>query len=303
MAVSEFNAFLNGEKPAGKLIRELGFLKFLLYLLQADKEVLLRRIHRAINNRYTLFMKRHRNKILIPLLRTRDALDVSLFKRKMIPLHQKLKGHLESQGRGWGSHIYAGGYYYQGWSDIGIRGFRETNKRLKEYEIDNYLSPGKYALDIGCNNGFLALKIALKVKHVDAVDFNPFIVNMGREVQRVLGIKNVNFVIDDFSKMKLDKKYDLVFSLANHQTGDKNLNLSFIEHMERIHGILKEDGYLMFESHTPESKDPNFIRMIESITHLFLVEKKKRIPQYKLNYIGDRLFYVLAKKPVSKQIG
>lgn len=296
MYKQQADAFLRGRKSTGELMRELGIGGFFLLLLRIKKKLLLSRLFHALENRYSLLMKKHRNRILIPYLRTRDALDVSILKRNMIPLHRMLDNYLKSQEKVWQSHIYAGGYFYQGWDDIGIRGFRETNKRMTAYAIDEYLTPDRYVLDIGCNNGFMTLRIASKVKHVDAVDFNPFIVGIGKEVQNFLGITNVTFIVDDFSKMKFHSKYDVIFSLANHQTGDKNLNLSFREHMEKIHGLLSEGGQLMFESHTPEAKDPNFAKLMESVTDLFQIVKSVRIPQYKLNYIGDRLFYVLARR-------
>lgn len=300
--MNEFTSFLECRISIGAVYRKIGFWRFLWHILMADKRLLIKRTAAGFKSKFSIIFKKYRYALLLTYLKALDVLDVTLRKRHMIPLHRKLKAHLMMQAKSWKSHIYAGGYYYQGWLDIGVRGLRETNKRLEDYGINEYLSVDKNVLDIGSNNGFLALKVARRVKSVDAIELNPFLVSIGKEVQQFLSIKNVTFITADFSKIEINKTYDIIFSLANHLTGDGNLNTAFREYMERLHALLNDNGYVMFESHAYESNDPHFRIMIEGIGDLFEIKKEVSIPQYKINYIGDRLFFVLLKREMTTPI-
>ena len=151
-------------------------------------------------------------------------------------------------------------------------------------------------LDIGCNNGFLALKVAQNSGHVDALELNPHLINIGKDVKEFLGISNIDFIVDDFQRFDPGKSYDVVLSLANHLTGDGNLSLAFRAYMEKIHGLLNNDGLVAFESHAYEANDPKFMESLESMKDLFKIEKEKRIAQYKIVHFGDRLFFILRKQ-------
>jgi len=241
-------------------------------------------------------MKKVRYYFLIPYLRFIDYTGAAIFKRNMLPLHDKLHNILRDQQASWSSHIYAGGYFYQGWADIGIRGLRETNQRFEDYNISHYMSADKTCLDIGSNCGFFALKLGQVSKSVDAIEFNPFLTEIGKETAAYLDVNNVNFVQGDFQEYNFSKKYDYVFSLANHKTGDKNLTLEVRDYMNKIYGLLNNDGCLMFESHVTEANNPDKFRsFIQSFSDLFSIEQEVSVEQYKINHIGNRLFYVLRK--------
>lgn len=95
--MTESNSFFQGEKSIGSVYREMGFARFAWSLLKADKGLLFKRIAAGLNNKYSIFMKKHRYKVLLPVLKIRDFMDVNLRKRKMIPLHRKLKALRHSQ--------------------------------------------------------------------------------------------------------------------------------------------------------------------------------------------------------------
>lgn len=294
--VSQLQEFLQGKRSFSATYRELGFVQFVISLLKTSKIFLLKRLWSAVYaNAYALY-KKHRYDILLPYLKFRDDVDVLFFRRKLLPLHRRLEKHLNAQRKAWKSHIYTGGYYYQGWDDIGICGIRETNQRFKDYGLSSLLTPKMSVLDIGCNNGFLALMVAQSSGHVDAIEFNPFLVKIGSDVQKFLGIENIDFIVGDFAQFNPAKKYDLILSLANHQTGDANLNLAFRSHMERLHGLLNDEGLVVLESHISEARDPEFIVQMKGLSDLFSIVRESTISQYKILYIGDRLLFVLRKK-------
>ena len=75
-------------------------------------------------------------------------------------LHIKLQKHLEEQSQKWKSFIYAQEKgFYQGYDEIKIDGWRPTEKRFKNYDIEQYLSKEKSALDIGSKCGFLSINV------------------------------------------------------------------------------------------------------------------------------------------------
>lgn len=294
--VIRIQKFLQGEKSVTATYREVGFVQFCKGLIQTPKILLVKRLWAAIYSKGYSLYKKHRYNLLLPYLKFRDKFDVVLFRRNLIPLHRGLEKHLDAQKKAWKSHIYTGGYYYQGWDAIGIRGIRETNQRFKDYDLSSLLTAKMNVLDIGCNNGFLALKVAQSSGHVDAIEFNPFLVAIGRDVQKFLGIENIDFIVGDFAQFNPDKRYDLIMSLANHQTGDANLNLAFRNHMERLWALLNDEGLVVLESHISEARDPDFWVQMKELGDIFSIVRESIISQFKIIYIGDRLLFVLRKK-------
>ena len=290
--MKHYNELLKNQAPLSKIRLSLGRWWYLKLLLKADNIELMKRIVVGIKNQYSIKMKLVRYRFLWPYLKLRDLVYISIFKRNMLPLHKQLHGILNNQKQAWPSHIYAGGYFYQGWLKIGIKGLRETNTRFADYNISSYMSLDKKCLDIGSNNGFFALKLGELNQSVDAIEFNPFLIEIGETTAKYLDINNVNFIKGDFQEYEFKKRYDYVFSLANHQTADNNLNIEMRQYCQMIYNLLNVNGCLMFESHTNEV---NIKQYIEIFSDLFVIEQEALIKQYKINYIGDRLFYVLRK--------
>ena len=201
--MSDYNELYEGTISISELRIKYGRTGFLKFLLRANYIKLMVRIARGINNKYTLKMKKMRYQYLIPYLKLRDLIYILIFKRNMLPLNKQLHQILNNQKQAWSSHIYAGGYFYQGWLKIGIRGLRETNTRFTDYNISSYMSADKTCLDIGSNNGFFALKLGELNRSVDAIEFNPFLTDIGKATAKYLNINNVNFII--FGKYSINE--------------------------------------------------------------------------------------------------
>ena len=150
-------------------------------------------------------------------------------------LHKKLEKHIESQSKNWKSFVYAKGkQFYQGFDEIEIDGCRPTEKRFTRYQIEKYLSKEKSTLDIGCNCGFLTLFISRYVSQIDGVELNPYLVSIAKDTKDFLKIENANFYTSGFEDFKTEKKYDIIFSLANDETIDGNTKFSFKEYIQKI---------------------------------------------------------------------
>ena len=52
----------------------------------------------------------------------------------------------------------------------------------------------KRVLNIGSNSGFLTCYISEHVKDIDAIELNPYLVEMGYEIVKFLKISNINFI-------------------------------------------------------------------------------------------------------------
>ena len=82
-------------------------------------------------------------------------------------LHSKLQEHLKEQNEKWEHFVYSKqDGFYQGLEEIKIRGSRSSDKRFKEYRIEQYLSKEKNVLDIGSNCGFFSIFISRFVKNI-----------------------------------------------------------------------------------------------------------------------------------------
>jgi len=212
-------------------------------------------------------------------------------------LHEKLKKHLDDQSKNWDSFIYAKQKgFYQGFDEINIDGCRPTEKRFERYNIDQFLSKDKSALDIGSNCGFFSLYVSRYLKSLDGVELNPFLISIGNDSKDYLKITNVTFFCSEFEKFQTKSKYDIVFSLANDSTIDKNTRFNFEEYIQKIQHLLKDKGILIFESQAEDVIIPGkFEPKMQYLKKFFKVLENKMVKsEYPIN-VPERIFLVLEK--------
>ncbi len=217
---------------------------------------------------------------------------------KLEQLHKKLNKHVEEQFKNWKSFVYAQDKgFYQGFDEIQIDGCRPTEKRFKRYNIEKYLLNDNSALDIGCNCGFLTIFTSRYLSHIDGVELNSYLVKIGNDTKDYLKINNVNFHTSSFEDYKTEKKYDIIFSLANDETIDGNTKFTFCEYLQKILDLLKEDGLLMFETVSPDTYEPKLFKpKLEFLKkHFIILEDKMVKSEYPIN-VPERRFLVLKKK-------
>ena len=158
-------------------------------------------------------------------------------------LHKKLEQHLNDQTKNWKSFIYAKTKgFYQGFNEIQVDGWRPTEKRFKMYNIEKYLSKEKSVLDIGTNCGFFALYTAKFVKNIEGVEINPYLIAIANDTKEFLKTTNAIFHNSSFENFETEKKYDIVFSFANDSTIDGNTKFNFIDYINKIDILLKNNG-------------------------------------------------------------
>ncbi len=212
-------------------------------------------------------------------------------------LHSKLEVHLKDQSKNYGSFIYAQkNGYYQGFEQIKLDGCRPTEKRFERYQIESYLSNQKSVLDIGSNCGFFTIHISNYVSHIDGVELNPYLVKIGNDVSEFLEKQNVRFYTSSFEEFDTSKKYDIIFSLANDETIDGNTKFTFEEYIEKIIKLMKNDGYLMFETVSTDTYEPRiFLPKLEFLKkHFEIIEDKLVKSEYPIN-VPERRFLILKK--------
>ena len=145
--------------------------------------------------------------------------------------------------------FFSPGMFYQGFKELGLKGQRDCEKRIREYHLDEYLNVHSKVLDIGCNTGFFDLQIADKVEQVEGYDVDETMIDIGVKTKEYLGIRNVSLCCKDIFKEQLLKKYDIVFAFAIH---GPVINLGGVDENEfvsKIVEVTKEGGYFFFESH------------------------------------------------------
>ena len=213
-------------------------------------------------------------------------------------LHEKLRKHVDAQIKEWDSFVYASeNGFYQGFEEIKIDGCRPREKRFARYKIEDYLSRDKIALDIGCNCGFLTIYLSKFLKHIDGVEINPYLTSIGKDTKEFLEIENLDFYTSGFEEFQTDKKYDIVFSLANDNTIDGKTKFTFIEYTKKIQDLLKPDGLLMWETVSMDTYDPELFDPKRKIFEEFfnLLEERMVKSEYPVN-VPERRFLVLKKK-------
>ena len=228
-------------------------------------------------------------------LSIKDAFYSRIVNRDLIPLHKKLKGHLDQQKKDWPSMAYCSGYFYQGFLELGINGIKPTEKRIEKYGIKEYFDKDFDVFDIGSNNGFMVCYIARYVKNVEGVELNPYLVKISNNTKDFLNLDNVDFHAADFSAFTPSKKYDIVLSLSNHHTIDGNLDMDFEKYIIKIFDMLKNDGVLFFESHDINGDDRDMNEKFDIVEKYFILEKCKMVKKFFPSDI-DKLFAVLRKR-------
>lgn len=227
----------------------------------------------------------------------------NLIKRKeLIPLHKELNRLNDAQISEWNSLVYCAGYFYQGYKRIGIHGIKPTEERIENYDILDYFSKEKTMLDIGSNAGFMSCYLSEFVKEVDAIELNPYLVEMGVKTSEFLNISNINFIEGDFSKYNFLKKYDIVFSLSNHFTIDGNLNMNFESYVKKLFDVMNKNGILFFESHNINGDDSDMNYKFEIMSKYFTLVKYKMVKSFFPQDI-DKLFAVFIRLDDSKISG
>lgn len=211
-------------------------------------------------------------------------------------LLKKIKFHLEQQKKGWKHLIYGLGGLYQSFDELKIKGKRNTENRIKEYELKKYIKNYYNILDIGCNCGFIDLKLAKYVNSIDGVEINPFLVAIGNEVKTYLKIKNVNFHPIGFEEYETDKKYEAIFSFAADEVADDLSKLSFTYYIKKILSLMTMDGYLLFESQASDILEGTWKPKYDFLKKNFKIIKEKKVfSDYPIS-ARERAFLILQKK-------
>jgi SAM-dependent methyltransferase len=217
---------------------------------------------------------------------------------KLKSLHEKFMKHLEHQSKFWDSFIFAqNNGFYQGFGEIQIDGCRSTEKRLRDYDLTNYLSKSKTGLDIGCNVGFFSLAVSRFLEKIVGIEINPYLIDIANDAQEYLKISNSQFYNTSFETFETSEKFDIIFSLANDETIDGNTKFTFSEYVQKIVSLLTSDGILVFESQAADAYDKNkFQPKFEFLKkHFEILENRIISSEYPIN-VPNRIFLILKNK-------
>ncbi|MBI3928076.1 MAG: methyltransferase domain-containing protein [Armatimonadetes bacterium] len=204
-------------------------------------------------------------------------------------LHQQL---LESRAR-WESYDYGEGYFYQSSPELGIRGLRDTQARFEDMELALRVQ-GKRVLEIGCNTGFLTLKLAGTAEHVTAFDINPYLVRIGELGAEHLGLSNVRFLVSCFEELDIGGEYDAVISFANHSTYDQNTRQTVQQYLDRCRDHIRPGGTFLFESHPPQHEGAALESVCEEIARRFEVDERRLL--FRGTFLDRDRTYIAARR-------
>ena len=149
----------------------------------------------------------------------------------------------------------------QGLKALGIIGRRDSDARYMMYGLDTVLTDKFEVLDIGCNCGFLSCKIAPQVRKVTGIDIDPDLVRIANLATVMLNIRNCVFFNKDLKEYHLVSKYDLVIASQIHHW----VKLPFDFYIDKLIALVKDGGYLLFESHDTDNVDADIDEKIELI--------------------------------------
>ena len=113
--------------------------------------------------------------------------------KKLWKLHEKLEKIRHDIKENYQSYDYGNGYYYQSLEALNISGYRDTEEKIKQLDLEQRLKC-KSVLDIGSNTSFILLSLAKTIDHGIGAELNPYLVASGREIQTYLGYKNIELL-------------------------------------------------------------------------------------------------------------
>jgi spermidine synthase len=128
---------------------------------------------------------------------------------------------------------------------------------------------------------------------VNGVEINPFLVNVGNDTKDYLEIGNVDFYATRFEDFIPEKKYDIIFSLANDDTIDGNTEFTFDEYVGKIQRLLNKGGHLMWETISPDTYDPELFKPKRTVLEkrFTLLDERMVKSEYPVN-VPERRFLV-----------
>ena len=188
---------------------------------------------------------------------------------------------------------YGVGYFYQSSFSLNIRGLRDSKYRKDLLDISRF-TKDKNLLDIGTNSGFLLIYLENNYNYAIGIDYNPQLIKVANEAKNFLKIQNIDFQVKNFQVEKFDEKFDVIFSLANHDTYDKGITLTE-NYFNKIDNLLNLNGILVLEGHHPQiESDEKFIELINLLNKKFEIVRRGK---YKSNNFFDngRNFVILKK--------
>lgn len=196
-------------------------------------------------------------------------------------LHKKFTEHVIDGAKRWDGYDYGEGYFYQQCKLLGVTGFRDTEARVAEMDLNKYLA-GKTALEIGCNTGFISIT-AMKApgkyvapKSITAFDIAPYLIDIAKDATEFLKLENLDFQCTSFEEFRSDEKFDVILSFANHSTFDGKTKQSIDDYFARCFEFCSDDGRMIFESHHP-NYEKDLDEVLKVIEKYFIKENKKKI--------------------------
>ena len=154
---------------------------------------------------------------------------------------------------------FGGSRWYQGSAQLGIIGARNNGERIARYHVGDYLSKDSACLDIGCNCGFFDFELSRLVRSVVGIDVEKKYIDVANKVKEFNKVNNVTFIAGNFMELE-ENAYDAVFSLGVHNYIFEG-GITEESYVSKVIMLLRNEGYLFFESHGMNSDAPQFTNL------------------------------------------
>jgi SAM-dependent methyltransferase len=163
-------------------------------------------------------------------------------------IRRKVYDYFRTDERRFGKYVP-----YQSFDVIGLRGQRNTRKRLSSYPID-FIRNTDQVLDLGCNMGGLLLTLStnknLKQTKFIGIDIDSEMIEIANILKEVKPNSNVSFLhrgLDDFVREN-QLRFDFIFALAvDYWVGDE-IDIFF----GKLSQLAGPNGKVLLESNNME---------------------------------------------------
>jgi SAM-dependent methyltransferase len=207
-------------------------------------------------------------------------------------LHARINNILRRQRKDYPHYSYFSGYPYQSLGILGIYGERASEERFDSYNLAQLVTRDDYVLDIGCNCGFMSVLTSYRTgAKCHGIDINSYMTDIGTECAKFLNIADkVLLEGKKFQDIEGREIYTVIYSFATHWTDDGNYRVALKDHLMKIHGLLKQGGLLVFESHCADVGEKTFYATMEEMREAFTWNGMQKTDN------GLRELYLMRKK-------
>ena len=148
-----------------------------------------------------------------------------------------------------------------------ISRYRHNKRDIYDSElIKKYITPNCSLLDLGCGTGVMEELLYKEIKKIVAIDKYQEFIN------KAIKKDNIEYIIDDFSGLNFDEKFDIIilFGVTMYLSDNEFLNL-----LNKMYNLLKNDGTAIIKNQWGITEELEINKYSEDLKSIYYAKYRK----------------------------